>query len=66
VLLFDEALEHAEVAAQALVGGDREQIVDLWLVGLAVAIDPAVALLEGDERPGDVEVDEAVAVISGG
>ena len=63
VLLLDQALQHPQIAAELIVGGDREEVVDLRLAGLAVAVDPAVALLQGDQRPGDVEVDQAVAVV---
>ena len=39
----------------------RDQVDDVRRVLLAVAVDAAVALFQGDQRPGDVEVDEVVA-----
>ncbi len=45
-----------------VVGRLEEQGRDLRRVLLAVAVDAAVALLDADERPRDVEVDELVAL----
>ena len=60
VLTLDEAAQHAQLPdARALCV--EEEGGDLWRVGLPVAVDAAVALLDADERPRDVEVDEVVA-----
>ena len=37
-----------------------DEIGDLWLAFLAVAVDAAVALLEHHQRPRDIEVDHPV------
>lgn len=63
VLLLDEAGDHAHVAGDFRVGWCVDEVADLGWVELAVAVDAAVALLQGDERPGQVEVDEVVALL---
>ena len=60
-LLVDEALDDAQVAPQGLGAGRGEQVADDGGGILAEAVDAAVALLEGDERPGHVVVHEVVA-----
>ena len=42
--------------------GSSRRVVICGRVPLAVAVDATVALLDADERPGDVEVDEVVAL----
>ena len=42
---------------------DGQQIVDHRRLLLAVAVNAAVPLLQGDQRPGDVEMDHQVAVV---
>ncbi len=44
----------------SFVGGGGGEISDDRLLRLAVAINAAVALLEGHERPRDIEVDQLV------
>ena len=66
VRLFVLLLEHfedAHVAADRLVGAPGDEVDDPGLALLAVAVDPAVALLEHHERPRHVEVDQAVALV---
>ena len=45
------------------VGRVVDEIADLWWHQLAVAVDPAVALFEGDQRPRQIEVDQVVALL---
>jgi len=45
------------------VQGLGEQVDDARLVLLAIAVDAAVALLEGHQGPGHVEVDHPVAEV---
>src|SRR5262249_19115759 len=53
--------EDPEVAAYPFDVRFGEQVDDLRAVLLAVPIDPAVALLKHHQRPGQVEVHQAVA-----
>ena len=55
--------EDAQVALDFVGGGLGEQVNDLRLVLLAVAVHPAIALLEDHERPRQVEVHQAVAEV---
>ena len=45
------------------MGAIGEQVVDFRLMDLAVTVHAAVALLESEKGPGDVEVDEAVGLV---
>ena len=63
VLAGDEGGEDADVAGEALVGGVEQEGGDLRGLLLAVAVDAAVALLDADEAPRDVVVDEVVALL---
>lgn len=38
-------------------------IVDIWRLGLSVTVNATIALLKGNERPRQVVVEHAVAVI---
>ena len=49
-----------------MVGALGHQVDDLRGLGLAVAIDPSVALLEHHEGPRQVEVDQTVCTGSAG
>ena len=63
-VLFNEELQNARVAEELrvlLFGRDRLEVADERLLRLTVAVHAAVTLLEGHERPGDVEVNEPVA-----
>ena len=62
VLLLDEAAEHPQVAGERLGLGAEQQRRDLRRVPLAVPVNAPVALLDPDQGPRDVEVDELVAL----
>ncbi|MCY1505455.1 hypothetical protein D9M68_396720 [compost metagenome] len=62
-VLVDENFQVTQVTTNALVAWFGEQVGDLGRAGLAVAVDPAIALLEHHQRPGDIEVDQAVRLI---
>jgi len=53
----------SEVAADTIVGAAGEEVVDLWSGGLAVAINTAISLLKGEERPRNIEVEETVGLV---
>ena len=55
--------QNAQVAANFLVHGFGEQVNDVRLVLLAIAVHTAIALLEGHQRPWQVKVDQAVAEV---
>ena len=63
VLLLDEAAEHPQVTGERLGLGVEQQRRDLRRVPLAVSVDAAVALLDPDQGPRDVVVDELVALL---
>ncbi len=44
------------------IAGDRQQIDDLRRLLLAETVDATVALLQRDQRPGQIEVDQVVAL----
>ncbi len=45
------------------IRGVGYHIVDVWCLGLAVTVNATIALLKGNERPRQVVVEHAVAVI---
>jgi hypothetical protein len=55
--------ENAQVALDALDAGFGEQVDDARLPGLAVTIDPAIALLEDHQRPGQIEMHQSMAEV---
>ena len=63
VLLLDEAAKHPQVAGERLGLGVEQQRRDLRRVPLAVPVNAAVALLDPDQGPRDVVVDELVALL---
>ena len=62
VLLLEEPVRTRRSPEKRASVRFEEQRGDLRCVLLAVAVDAAVALLDADERPRDVEVDEVVAL----
>ena len=60
-ILLDQLLEDPHLA-DSRVAAFRDGIGDLGRPVLAVPIDPAVPLLESEKRPGQVEMDEPVAL----
>ena len=62
VLLVDQAAQHPQVARERLGVGVEQQRGDLRRVPLAVPVDAPVALLDPDQAPRDVEVDQLVAL----
>ena len=63
LLAVQEAAQHVDVAVEALdLGEVQEQGGDLRGRALAVAVDAAVALLDPDQGPRDVEVDQLMAL----
>ena len=62
LLALEEAAQDAEVAGELLGRRVEEQGGDLGRVLLAVAVDAAVALLDADQAPRNVEVDQFVAL----
>ena len=63
MLLVEQARDDADVAAEAVVGGRQGEGDDPRRVLLAVAVDAPVALLDADQAPRDVDVDEVVAAL---
>ena len=61
-LALEELLGDGGVVLGAFDRGGEDQRGELGLVHLAVAVDAAVALLDPDQRPGQVVVDEVVAL----
>src|SRR5690625_153671 len=62
MLAVDEAGEHAEIAGEALGVRFEQERRDLWALALAIAVDAAIALLDANQRPRNVEVNEVVAL----
>ena len=62
-VLFHQHFEDAGVAPDRWIGALGQQVDDYGRGGLAVAVHPAVALLEDHQGPGQVEVDQAVALV---
>ena len=62
LVLLDEQVHDVVVADELACGGLHIglQIADDRLFLLTIAVDSTVALLEGHERPGNVEMDEPV------
>jgi hypothetical protein len=60
---LNQHLQDPEVGGHVGLGGGQGQVVDAGDLLLAVAVDAAVALLQGDQGPGHVEVDQVVAVV---
>ena len=63
LILGLENFQDAQVAAHARVGGLGEEVDDLRLVLLAIAIHATVTLLEHHERPRQIEVHQPVAEV---
>ena len=55
--------DDTHVAGDRLVGGAVDEVSDLGRELLAIAVDPAIALLKSDERPREVEVNQVVALL---
>ena len=62
-VFLDQHVEHTQVTPNGGVGGLGQQVADLWLALLAIAVDAAISLLEHHQRPRDVEVHHAVAEV---
>ena len=63
LVLLHQDFEDARVAPNRRIGALGHQVDDPRRGGLAVAIHPAVSLLEDHQRPGQVEVNQAVALV---
>ena len=61
-LAVQQLLGDGGVVFGAVGLGGEDQRGELGLVFLPVAVDPAVALLDADQRPRQVVVDEMVAL----
>ena len=63
VLPLDQSGQDADVAGEPLAStGSSSRVVISRAVLLAVAVDAAVALLDADQAPRDVVVDQVVAL----
>ena len=62
LLAVEQLLGDGGVVLGAVGPGGEDQRGELGLVFLPVTVDPAVALLDADQRPGQVVVDEVVAL----
>ena len=62
MLLLDEAGQDPQVTGERLGVRVEQQRRDLRRVPLLVAVDAAVALLDPDQAPRDVEVDQLMAL----
>jgi len=62
VLLVKQPREHTEVPLDIRMAGGEQERADLRALALAVAVDAPVALLDGDEAPRQVEMDQLVAL----
>ena len=62
-VLLDQHLQNASVAPDRWVRALGQQINDLGITTLPISVHPSVALREDHEGPGDVEVDEPVALM---
>ena len=60
VVALDEPFEDAQVALDLLLLRMSDEVPDVRLALLSVPVDAPVALLELQQRPGDVEVDQLV------
>ena len=60
VVALDEPFEDAKVALDLLLLRMSDEVPDVRLALLSVPVDAPVALLELQQRPGDVEVDQLV------
>ena len=60
LVLLDQLLKDPDIAADLRLDRLRDEVPDMRLPILAVPVDAPVALLEGQEGPGKVEVDQLV------
>ncbi|EGG27494.1 hypothetical protein PA08_0761 [Cutibacterium modestum P08] len=63
LLALKQTGQYPKIATEGWARRLQQQGGDLRGVTLAVSVDAAIALLNADEAPGDVEVDEFVALL---
>ena len=62
-VFIDQHFQHTHITVDLRFTGFSQQVTDLWLVFLPVAVNTSVTLLEYHQRPRNIEVNHFMAEV---